>query len=234
MAPIIPPCTGTGGIASSLHANLCDYSGNFRGRLGSGTKRSRTEAWGRREDDDMQARFDLTRSYPPLVVPPPPSVDVPAIKALMVEAAKSATVTKALLADKKASAPNKLLAGSIMALYSLVEALLEKALLPLAEHAKSPPFPANAPPPTPAEPADVLELRGALERADRTSIFFGANLGEASIANRNALAHNLNIGIRNTIISKAGDNATAAAESVRVAADALSCSTNVEFLGAAS
>ena len=152
----------------------------------------------------------------------------------MVEAAKSATETKALLADKKASAPNKLLAGSIMALYSLVEALLEKALLPLAEHAKSPPHPTNAPPPTPAEPAEVLELRGALERADRTSIFFGANLGEASIANRNALAHNLNIGIRNTIISKAGDNATAAAEAVRVAADALSCSTNVEFLGAAS
>ena len=59
----------------------------------------------------------------------------------MVEAAKSATETKALLADKKASAPNKLLAGSIMALYSLVEALLEKALLPLAEHAKSPPPP---------------------------------------------------------------------------------------------
>ena len=72
MAPFIPPCTGTGGIASSVHANLFDYSGNFRGRLGSlGTKRSRTEAWGRREDDDLQARFDLTRSYPPLVVPPP-------------------------------------------------------------------------------------------------------------------------------------------------------------------
>ena len=102
----------------------------------------------------------------------------------MVEAAKSATETKALLADKKASAPNKLLAGSIMALYSLVEALLEKALLPLAEHAKSPPLPDNAPPPTPAEPAEVRELRGALEKADKTSIFFGANLGEESIANR--------------------------------------------------
>ena len=100
----------------------------------------------------MQARFDLTRSYPPLVVPPPPSVNLPAIKALMVEAAKSATETKALLADKKASAPNKLLAGSIMALYSLVEALLEKALLPLAEHAKSPPPPPTHPHPPPPNP----------------------------------------------------------------------------------
>ena len=70
----------------------------------------------------------------------------------MVEAAKSATETKALLADKKASAPNKLLAGSIMAIYSLVEALLEKALLPLAEHAKSPHSPPTLPPHPPPNP----------------------------------------------------------------------------------
>ena len=50
----------------------------------------------------------------------------------MVEAAKSAAETKTLLAGKNTSAPNKLLAGSVMALYGLVEALLEKALLPLA------------------------------------------------------------------------------------------------------
>ena len=111
---------------------------------------------------------------------------------------------------------------------------MRKRCFPLLSTPSPPPLPANAPPPTPAEPAEVLELRGALEKADKTSIFFGANLGEASIANRNALAHNLNIGIRNTIISKAGDNVTAAAEAVRVAADALSCATNVEFLGAAS
>ena len=55
----------------------------------------------------------------------------------MVEAAKSAPNTKTLLAGKNTSAPNKLLAGSIMALYSLVEALIEKALLPLAEHDKT-------------------------------------------------------------------------------------------------
>ena len=71
MTPFVPPATGTGGITAAVTANLFDFSGNFRNRLPSGTKRSRTEAWGSREEEDMHARFDLTRSYPPHVVPPP-------------------------------------------------------------------------------------------------------------------------------------------------------------------
>ena len=72
-------------------------------------------------------------------LPPPPKIDLLAVKTLMVEAAKNAAKTKALLASKNTLATNKLLAGSVMALYGLVEALLEKALLPLAEHYKTPP-----------------------------------------------------------------------------------------------
>ena len=132
MNPFVPPATGTNGIAAAVTANLFDFSGNFRNRLPSGTKRSRTEAWGSREEEDLHARFDLTRSYPPPGSPPPPAIDLPAVRAIMVEAAKSAAETKTLLAGKNTSAPNKLLAGSVMALYGLVEALLEKALLPLA------------------------------------------------------------------------------------------------------
>ena len=138
MNPFVPPATGTNGIAAAVTANLFDFLGNFRNHLPSGTKRSRTEAWGSREEEDLHARFDLTRSYPPLVVPPP-AIDLPAVRAIMVEAAK----TKTLLAGKNTSAPNKLLAGSVMALYGLVEALLEKALLPLAEHYKTPPLPTS-------------------------------------------------------------------------------------------
>ena len=127
MNPFVPPATGTNGIAAAVTANLFNFSGNFRNRLPSGTKRSRTEAWGSREEEDLHARFDLTCSYPP-----PPAIDLPAVRAIMVEAAKSSAETKTLLAGKNTSAPNKLLAGSVMALYGLVEALLEKALLPLA------------------------------------------------------------------------------------------------------
>ena len=140
MSPFIPSATGTGGIAAAVTANLFDFSGNFRNRLPSATKRQRPDNWGSREDEELHARFDLTRSFPPLVIPPPPpKIDLPAVRALMVEAAKSATETKALLTGKNTSAPNKLLAGSVMALYGLVEALLEKALLPLAEHYKTTP-----------------------------------------------------------------------------------------------
>ena len=71
MTPFVPPATGTGRITAAVTANLFNFSGNFRNRLPSGTKRSRTEAWGSREEEDMHARFDLTRSYPPHVVPPP-------------------------------------------------------------------------------------------------------------------------------------------------------------------
>ena len=134
MSPFVPPATGTGGIAAAVTTNLFDFSGNFRNRLPSATKRQRPDNWGSREDEELHARFDLTRSFPPLGHPTPPKIDLPAVKALMVEAAKSA-----LLTGKNTSAPNKLLAGSVMALYGLVEALLEKALLPLAEHYKTTP-----------------------------------------------------------------------------------------------
>ena len=72
LSPFVPPVTGTGGLAASVTANLFDFSGQFRNRLPSGTKRLRPDNWGSREEEDLHARFDLTRSYPPLVVPPPP------------------------------------------------------------------------------------------------------------------------------------------------------------------
>ena len=65
--------------------------------------------------------------------------------------------------------------------------------------------------PTNTESNEDRELRLALERADKTSILFGANLGEASITNRGALAHNLNVGIRNATIAKSGADPTVAA-----------------------
>ena len=84
------------------------------------------------------------------------------------------------------------------------------------------------------EPNETRELGAALERAEKTSIIFGANLGEAVIANRGALAHNLNVGIRNSTISKSGANAAVAAENVWVVTDAMSLVKNAEFLGGSS
>ena len=71
MNPFIPPATGTGGIAAAVTANLFNFSGNFRNRLLSATKRQRPENWGSREGEELHARFDLTHNFPPLVIPPP-------------------------------------------------------------------------------------------------------------------------------------------------------------------
>ena len=59
-------------------------------------------------------------------------------------------------------------------------------------------------------------------------------LGPASAANRAALAHNLTAGLRAAAIDKAADKPDEAAEGVRLASDALSCATEVEFLGQSS
>ena len=59
-------------------------------------------------------------------------------------------------------------------------------------------------------------------------------LGPASAANRAALAHNLTAGLRAAAIDKAADKPDEATEGVRLAADALSCATKVEFLGQSS
>ena len=72
LSPFVPPVTGTGGLAASVTANLFDFSGQFRNRLDSGTKRRRPDNWGSREEEDLHARFDLTCSYPPPCCPSPP------------------------------------------------------------------------------------------------------------------------------------------------------------------
>ena len=59
-------------------------------------------------------------------------------------------------------------------------------------------------------------------------------LGPASAANCAALAHNLTAGLRAAAIDKAADKPDEAAEGVRLASDALSCATKVEFLGQSS
>ena len=52
-----------------------------------------------------------------------------------------------------------------------------------------------------------------------------------SIGIRSALAAGLNNGIQNAAIAKAGADVGAAAKAVRVTANALSCASNVEFMG---
>ena len=99
-----------------------------------------------------------------------------------------------MAADKKTSNPNKTLALSLVTLYTLLESAVEKAIYPLADAGKATPSQPN-PTATPAEHPEKRELRKALERADKTAILFGANLGSAPVGNHTTLAHNLTGGI---------------------------------------
>ena len=225
MSAFIPPVTGVFGVASSVVANSFDGSGFFRNRTGSGVKRRRGP------DGGAEAAFDLTREFPPLSFPPARELDVASIRGLMVAAASKVVEIGPLMEDGRVSDTNKCIAGSTIALFKLVEALVEKAIIPLTECS---PRNMDRPYAKAAEPAGTAELREALEKAERTSIIFGADLGQVPVANRTTLASNLTNGLRSAAISKAGDDPAVVAEAVRVAADALSCATNLDFLGQSS
>ena len=226
MSAFIPPVTGVFGIASAVVANTYDSSGVFRTRSNSVKRR-------RREDEDSQSAFDLTRDSPPLTLPAPLTLDVSAIRALMVDAASKAAETETLMTEKGVNKSNKQLATSVIALFKLIEAVVEKAIIPMAETGNGPNAGAGAPCP-PRIPKEVSELREALETAEKSAIVFNADLGPLPLANRAALSGNFTAGLRAAAIATAGSDASKAAESVRAAADALSCASKLEFLGQSS
>ena len=128
---------------------------------------------------------------------------------------------------------HKVQTKTILTLFKLIESLVEKAVVPWAE-AGGPRHLSGGDCGPPQEPAKVKALREALETADKTVIVFDANLGPASVANRTALGHNLTAGLRAAAIDAAADRPEEAVEGVRLASDALSCATKVEFLGQSS
>jgi hypothetical protein len=226
MSAFVPPVTGIG-HASAVAANLFDPSGVFRTRNHSIGKRRRVE------NGEEQSPFDLTRDYPPLSMPPPLILDVSSVRALMVEAAAKVVETEGFMAEKGASKHDKSLAGSTIALFRLLEAVVEKAIIPMAENSSSlSSVMATCAPPR--EDKATADLRNALEVADRTAIIFDADLGQQPLANRSTLASNLTAGLRSAAISKSNSDVEVAAEAVRITADALSCATNLEFLGQSS
>ncbi len=136
--------TGTNGRPGAVASNLYDVSGNFRDRTGS-FKRRRTG-----DERDLDDRFDITRNYPPPSHPPKPNFDVDAIQALMVDASSKAEAIKARNDDPNMDPVTKDFAVFNLSLFALLSAVVEKAVMPLAN---SPPRPGTAspwrPPPLP-------------------------------------------------------------------------------------
>jgi hypothetical protein len=78
------------------------------------------------------------------------------------------------------------------------------------------------------------ELRDALEAAEKTAVTFEADLGPLPLANRERLGHQFSAGIRASAMKKAEGGGKDPVESIRRVADAVSCITDIAFLGQAT
>jgi hypothetical protein len=103
---------------------MYDSSGHFRGRTGSANKRPRNE--------EIDAVFNLSQEYPPLIPPQKPSLNIEEIKTLLVTATAAGESVKGLI-DAPEADPNLKLFGNLsMSLLKLVEAMIEAGIAPLA------------------------------------------------------------------------------------------------------
>jgi hypothetical protein len=131
LGSFIPPVTGTYGRPAAVASNRFDESGNFRTRTGS-FKRARVG-----DDGELDAAFNITRDYPPPSYPPKPLFDCESIKALMVTASEKAVSMKARVDNPNVDQDTKDFASANLVMFDLLSAIVEKAIIPLA----------NAPPP---------------------------------------------------------------------------------------
>jgi len=190
-----------------------------------------------RTDDEMEfdRPFDLSRDYPPLVVPEKQSVDLDAVAALMVGAAEAVPCIRAKLENPESSQDIKDLAGFGLRMFDLLTGIWERVVRPaVAGQPNGLAGGVRAPKPPPRPDAGKKELIEALAVSDKTSILYDSNLGTIPIANRQKLNHALSAGIREAALAKATADGTDPAEAVRVTDDALSLVANLTFMGQAS
>ena len=236
----IPPVTGV--YNSNLpFANRFDSSRTFRDRSDSAPKRKRRDG----QDELLDAVYDLTNDFPPVNQPDRPSLDVAAIKSILVEATAMSENLKPILSREDASQDSKSIVAMLCSLVGLVGTLVEKGIEPLsaavvgvsgaptgrgyaaaARRLLVPPQP-----PQRVEPGRK-ELEDALKKAETEAVLFGANLGVAEIAHRGTLNACLTADLKRRAEGMAADGSRGGVEeSLRVVEDALSCVDNLEFLG---
>jgi hypothetical protein len=237
LGAFVPPVTGTMGRPGAVASNLYDSSGNFRERSSSFKRR---RVGGERELDDA---FDITRPYPPLTNPPKPFFDIESIQALMVDATSKAEFIRSTVDDPTVDNPTRQFAIANLSMFALLTAVVEKAVMPLAY---SPPPTWNRQsaetPPVAAKPIPgKKELTDALIAAEKTAVIFDAELGSASVGNKERLAHAFSATVKAKAVAVAEGGggsseevAAAVAEAVRAADDALSCASDMTFLGQAT
>ena len=238
---LVPPVTGVNGN-NRPYANSFDQARIFRDRVGSGAKRPRRDG----QDELLDAVYDLTRDFPPVVPPDRPALDVAAIKTVLVEATTMVDGLRPILERDDVSSDSKAIVKMLQTLVNLVGPVVEKGVEPLSAavvgvagnptgrgFASAARRLANPPPPQPKPPTPgKRELIEALEKAEKEAVLFGANLGAAAMAHRGTLNANLTADLQRKVVGKAeGKPESHIAESLRIVEDALSCVENLEFMG---
>jgi hypothetical protein len=238
-ADFIPPVTGINGNLAPV-ANCYDGTGNFDGRprIGSLSKKRKVG-----ELDDI---FDLSKQYPPLEAPPRPSLDLKEIKTLLVTATAAGEEIRPLLDANDTDPKFKALGSLSIALLDVVAAIVENGLVPLSGSANGcgsdsgsaarsggsgSRYNAAPPPPPKSHSPGLKELRECLEKADRESVMFDADLGKHSMGNRQGLNAALSDGIRNLAVKNANNAGKDPTEAVRAMNDALGCVNDIDFIG---
>jgi hypothetical protein len=222
----VPPITGFRG-SSTPHANSFDPSGNFqsRPRVGSANKRPWSE--------EIDLVYDLNAEYPPLVTPAKQGLNVNEIKKLLVDAVTAGQEARAVLDQPDTDPKLKAFGNLSLSLLSVVSAMVETGIVPLATATQN--AEKKSAPPTSQKPeAGVRELKEALLKADREAVIFYADLGKLGLANRTALANAFSAGLRAKVVENAKSNGQDPAEAIRVTDDALSCVSDMEFIGTRS
>jgi hypothetical protein len=199
----------------------------------------------KRGNEEIDALYDLSEAYPPLTPPPGIKLDAAKIQSLLVVATSAARELRPISTDENADPKLVQVAKLSLAVFDAVEAVIECGIMPLSGAAarragnglntgtggnKLPPVP----PPKPAAPAGMKKLREGLDKADRESILFDADLGKVTLANRKALANAFSSGIRSAAVAGARAANEDPAEAVRVMDDALSVVQDMDFIGASS
>ena len=192
--------------------------------------------------------FDLSREFPPLRNPAPLALDTSGIKSLLVLAAKTESDLKTIIEKSEPGSESVVIANAVMALYTLTESIIEKAILPLCGGLSAAGGGGLIPPPSgagqsarmatapapPPKPTGERELREAMERSDKESVLYDANLGQAATFNRARLSAQLSSGLKSSVIQAATAAGADVVEAVRVLDDAFSGVEDVDFIGQSS
>jgi hypothetical protein len=153
----------------------------------------------------------------------------------MVKATSAFESIRSRAADSSAPEKYRELAVASSALMDAVGAIVELAIIPMADSPVGPPgtIPSKPNPPSFVKPrieSGANKLRAALAAAEKSAVVFDVDLGQSAIANRNTLNAAFMNSIKNATLEIAEKFNADVDEAVRVVNDTLSCVDNLDFL----